>query len=147
MEPWAKRLQDLLTAGAARGLSVPGLARAVKAKQPSVWQWFNAPPGKKHTKMITAINAVRAAQYVGTTVEYLFTGRGEAPSQPARFSEDTMAQAVDLLHLIADARPDDKRLTRITWPMITVAAKAIEKRTGNQRKVVAEILGELNGVG
>lgn len=75
MQPWAKRIQELLEEGKAEGLSEAGLARACKAKQPSVWQWFNAKNGQT-TKNLTAANAVRAAEYLGTTAEYLVTGRG-----------------------------------------------------------------------
>lgn len=146
MEPWAKRLLDLLEAGAPAGLSMAGLARAVKAKQPSVWQWFNAPPGKAATRMISAINAVRAAAYVGTTAEYLMTGRGEPgqPSQPARFGDETMAQAVELLHLMADARPDDPRFARPSWSMIQTAAKVIDRASGGQREIVSAVLAEID---
>lgn len=146
MEPWAKRLHDLIEAGADRGLSVAGLVRATRAKQPSVFQWFKAPPGKKCTKAIGAVLAVRAANYVGTTVEYLITGRDRHESQPARPDDETIAQAVQLLNLIADARPRDKRFARITWPHILTAAKAIE-RTDSQGRAVAEILAEVERLG
>ena len=76
MEPWAKRVRELLDAGSARGLSDPGLAKACRMSQPALWQWFNAPKGRATTKNITAINAVRAAKYLGTTTEYIVTGIG-----------------------------------------------------------------------
>lgn len=76
MEPWAKRIDQILKDGEPRGLSVPGLGKACRLKQPSVWQWFNDTEKKQATKSISALNAVRAAQYLGTTAEYLITGKG-----------------------------------------------------------------------
>jgi hypothetical protein len=76
MEPWAKRVRELLDEGRPLGLNDAGLAKACKAKQPSIWQWFKAPKGRQTTKNLTAINAVRAARYLGTTAEYIVTGQG-----------------------------------------------------------------------
>lgn len=64
-------------------------------------------------------------------------------SQPARFDDATMTQAVELLYLLADYRPDDKRFARITWPLIKVAAKAIQRAEGSPRESLAGILAEL----
>ena len=75
MEPWAKRIRELLAESGGR-LTEAGIANACKVKQPSVWQWFNPPAGKKTTKNIAAIHALRTAQYLGTTVDYILTGRG-----------------------------------------------------------------------
>lgn len=67
------------------------------------------------------------------------------PSQAARFDDGTIAQAIDLLYLLADLRPDDKRFSRLTWPMIQVAAKAIT-RADSQRETVRLLLGDLETV-
>lgn len=64
-------------------------------------------------------------------------------SQAARFDDATMAQAVELLFLMGDARPDDRRFRRFTWSMILVAAKCVERAEGDPRGAMAEILAEL----
>lgn len=64
-------------------------------------------------------------------------------SQTTRHNDETMAQAVELLFLLADARPDDKRFRRFTWAMILVAAKGIQKAEGDPREAMAEILADL----
>jgi transcriptional regulator with XRE-family HTH domain len=66
-----------------------------------------------------------------------------ATSQSARFSDDTMSQAVELLHLMADARPEDRKFRRLTWGMILIAAKGIERAKGDPRKAMAQILADL----
>ncbi len=91
--------------------------------------------------------------------QWLVTGKGprEAPhepsqvgedrhpyeSQPARFNDNTMTLAVELVHLLADARPDDIRFRRPTWSMFLVAAKAVHRAEGASREAMAEILSEL----
>lgn len=86
------------------------------------------------------------ARYFGVPVERLLSGAVAADaSQPARLDDETMAQAVELLYLIADIRPDDPRFVRITWPMILVAAKAVAK-AGSQRETVRELLEALERV-
>ncbi len=66
----------------------------------------------------------------------------DLPSHSGRPDDETIAQGVELLHLMADARPDDKRLQRPTWAMIKIAAKAVEKAEGT-REAMAEILAQL----
>ncbi|MHC1670474.1 helix-turn-helix domain-containing protein [Stenotrophomonas maltophilia] len=68
---------------------------------------------------------------------------GESPSHPMGFSDATMAQAVELLHMMADLRPDDRRFRRMSWPAIQVTAKAIIKAEGSQKDAVRMILDEL----
>ena len=91
MAPWAKRLWSMIESGESDGLSMGGLIKATKAKQSSVWQWFKAPPGKKTTEKVRAEYLVRAAKYVGTSVEYLVTGKDAASSQSARLDEGKLA--------------------------------------------------------
>ncbi len=70
-----------------------------------------------------------------------------ALSQPGRHDDATMAQAVELLYLMADARPEDRRFARLTWQKIQIAAKAIhetEQAGGNQREIIASLLAELS---
>lgn len=94
MQPWAKRIKELLDEGRERGLSEAGLTRACKAKQPSIWQWFN-PKNGKTTKNITAVNAVRAAEYLGTTAEYIVTGRGQRrASQDLELDLTTLQESI-----------------------------------------------------
>ena len=75
----------------------------------------------------------------------LAAGHGSAAgqSQAARFDDATMQQAVELLFLMGDARPDDKRFRRPTWAMIQIAAKAIQRAEGEPREAMATILEEL----
>lgn len=98
MSPWASRIQSLLDAGAANGLSVPDLARACGVKQPSVWQWFNDTDKKQATKMISGDNLVAAASYLNTTAEWIMTGKGpSAASQLSRFDPAILDAAIDLI--------------------------------------------------
>ncbi len=89
----------------------------------------------------------RIADALGATVTWLETGRGKKltadQSQAARYDDATMAQAVELLYLMADARPEDKRFRRFNWTMILLAAKGIQNAEGDPRKAMALILDEL----
>lgn len=69
-------------------------------------------------------------------------GAAEA-SQSVGFSDATMAQAVELLHMLADLRPDDQRFRRVSWRAIQVTAKAITRAEGSQKEAVRLILEEL----
>lgn len=68
-----------------------------------------------------------------------------AGSQPVGFGDATMAQAVELLHMLAELRPDDARFRRVSWRAIQVTAKAITKAEGSQKDAVRMILEELAG--
>lgn len=95
-------------------------------------------------KRSSAIPAL--ASVLGVHALWLAEGKGPrdfAGSQSARFDDATMAQALELLYLMADARPEDQRFRRFTWPMILVAAKGIHKAAGNPREAMAEILADL----
>lgn len=67
----------------------------------------------------------------------------EMPSQDGRHNDENLAQGLELLYLMADARPEDRELNRPSWAMIKVAAKAVSKAAGSPRVAMAEILNEL----
>jgi transcriptional regulator with XRE-family HTH domain len=95
----------------------------------------------------TKINVI--ASVLGVHARWLETGRGERlpaefRSQTERLDDETMSQGVELLYLLADARPEDKRLQRPSWAMIKIAAKAVKKAEGSPREAMAEILSELS---
>lgn len=88
----------------------------------------------------------RIADALGLSVDWLETGKGkksDGASQTARYDDATMTQAVELLYLLADARPEDRRFRRFNWAMILLAAKGIHKAEGDPRKAMAEILANL----
>lgn len=90
----------------------------------------------------------KLAQALEVRTEWLETGRGpkatDPQSQPARYDEETMTQAVELLYLMADARPEDRKFRRFNWAMILLAAKGIQKSEGDPRQAMAYILDELS---
>lgn len=96
-------------------------------------------------KTSTAIPALASALDVHAL--WLAENRGprsfSGGSQNARYDDATMAQAVELLYLMADARPEDKRFRRLTWPMVLLAAKGIQNAEGDPRKAMAMILADL----
>lgn len=96
MSPWAARIKSLLDAGGERGLSDTALARACGIRQPSVWQWFNDTDGKQATKMISGDNLVAAAKYLGTTAEWIMTGRHAVVSQSARLDGKKIIDAIKI---------------------------------------------------
>lgn len=130
-----------------RQKSAADIARACKIQPGSVSGWFG---GGKPTKMISGDNLVAVAQALGTTAEYIMTGRGalatgtSLPSQAERQDDPTIAQGLELLYLLADARPDDPRFDRPSWAMIQIAAKAVSKAEGSPREAMAEILAMLS---
>ena len=81
LPPWSQRILDVLAEHPDK--SAAGLARACNIGQGSVSGWF----GKgKPTKMISGDNLVAAARYLGTTPEWIMTGRnpatGDNPAVP-----------------------------------------------------------------
>ena len=98
-----------------------------------------------YTKQGLSLHKLAEALEVRT--EWLETGRGpkatDLLSQPARYDDETMTQAVELLYLMADARPEDKKFRRFNWAMILLAAKGIQKSEGDPRKAMSIILEEL----
>jgi DNA-binding transcriptional regulator YdaS (Cro superfamily) len=92
--------------------------------------------------------AVAVARLLGSSPALLSPVWGRlrdewAASQPERQTEENMAQGLELLNLLADARPEDRRFKRPTWAMIQIAAKAVERADGSPREAMAEILAEL----
>lgn len=84
------------------------------------------------------------AERLGTNANWLQTGKGPRDgSQVSRFDDATMTQAVELLYLMADARPEDRRFRRLNWAMILIAANGIQKAEGDPRKAMANILADL----
>jgi transcriptional regulator with XRE-family HTH domain len=142
MQEWASRLHELMTKA---GRTQAELARACGLKPGSVSGWFGQ---GKPTKMISGDNLVAAAQFLNTTAEFIMTGRGSretgvSMSHVARLDDATMAQGVELMYLLADARPEDGRLKRPSWAMLQVAAKAVQRAKGDPREAMAEILAAL----
>lgn len=151
MEAWASRLYERMVSA---GKKPADLARACGIKPGSVSGWFGQ---GKPTKMISGNHLVVAAELLGTTAEYVMTGRrgaigrGVEPgtesdlvSQPARLEDENIAQGIELLYLLADARPDDRRFERLSWARIQIAAKAVRTAEGSQREAMAKILAELS---
>jgi transcriptional regulator with XRE-family HTH domain len=64
-------------------------------------------------------------------------------SHAARFDDSTMQAALDFIYLIAEARPDDNRFSRITWLMVNVAAKVVAKKGMDRREAVREFLSSI----
>lgn len=105
--------------------------------------------GKTEAPRLDSVLAI--AKHFGVTLDDLvyrdLQTDGWVSSQPAGRDDANLPQAVDLLHMMADLRPDDPRLQRISWHAIQVAAKAISKAEGSQKEAVRMILEELsNGV-
>lgn len=66
-----------------------------------------------------------------------------AASQGVRHNDETMDAAVELLSLMADARPDDPRFARPTWTMIKVAAKILSEGAGSKGKAMQAVMQEI----
>lgn len=128
MEPWAQRIKDLLDADAR--LSQTGLAAACGAKQPSISQWFNNDTSDKPpTKMLSGGNLVAAARYLGTTPEYIMTGRG-AQSHSVRINPETLATANTLLQKIAEIRRTPA-IPDINAEALAVAYEVVQEATAD----------------
>jgi len=73
MEKWAGRIRERMTE---RGVSDSELTKAIKASQPSVFQWFNAPKGKNTTSMIRGDNLISVSRCLDLSPEWILTGKG-----------------------------------------------------------------------
>jgi transcriptional regulator with XRE-family HTH domain len=94
------------------------------------------------SKSTTALHKI--ADRLGVRVEWLETGKGEkVASQSAGLDDATMAKAVEMVYLLADARPEDRRWDRPQWMTFKVAAKAIVLAKGDMRKAMAALLEEI----
>lgn len=96
----------------------------------------------------SSLSLHRISEALDVNTYWLETGKGDRStgerSQAARFDDETMAQAVELLYLMADARPEDRRFRRFNWAMILLAAKGIQNSEGDPRRAMAYILDELS---
>lgn len=153
LPPWAQRIEDLLRADPTK--SAAGLARACGIKGGSVSGWF----GKgKPTKMISGDNLVSAAAYLGTTPEYIMTGRqSAAPSQSHPVNMDlemlkssivSVKEALRTLGLELDAFLAAPLIAyayaeRITMPRVM----SKEQYRAFDAMVTAKLQGELGNVG
>lgn len=104
MEQWAARIQSLMSEA---GKTQADVARACKIQQGSVSGWFG---GGKATKMISGDNLVAVASLLGTSAEFIMTGRG-APkgarpvSQPLGLDTDKLTIVLGLVDgAIRDSR-------------------------------------------
>lgn len=120
-------------------------ARAAGVGQPALSKILDG-----RTKVPGYNTVVGLARHFGVSVEDLVTKDLEEcgieqESQPARFDDETMSQAVELLYLLADLRPEDQRFRRLTWPMIQMAAEGIRRRQAGveMKAVIAELLSRI----
>lgn len=105
MEPWARRIKALLDSDP--HLSQRGLADACGVKQPSISQWFNTTDSSKPpTRMLSGANLVAAARYLGTTAEYIMTGRAPE-SHAVRVDPQILGTANTLLQRLHTLRREE----------------------------------------
>lgn len=89
----------------------------------------------------TLENIAKVAKFLKVKPWELLRSDGDqSQSQAGRFDDETMAQALELLYLMAAARPDDTRLRRPSWATILLAAKAVSVAEGSQREAMAQFL-------
>ena len=135
----AKNLRFL---AAEAGLKQSALGKALGIEQSTVQRIM---AGTTEYPRLDSVLAI--ASYFGCSLDDLvhrdIQSEGINPSQPARRDDANLAQAVELLHMLADLRPDDARFRRISWHAIQVTAKAIAKAEGSQKEAVRMILEDL----
>lgn len=126
------------------------LAERIGKAPAQISQWVTgAPDARGNPRTMGRATARHIEERLGLPTGWMDQAHGGAAdagqSQAARYDDATMAQAFELLYLIADHRPDDPRFARLSWPMVLVAAKAIARAEAaeNQRAVIAEILAEI----
>lgn len=124
------------------GLNQAALGKAVGIEQSTVQRIM---AGTTEYPRLDSVLAI--AKYFGCSLDDLvyrdLETEGSLPSQPAGRSDANLAQAVELLHMLADLRPDDARFRRISWHAIQVTAKAIARAEGSQKEAVRMILEDL----
>lgn len=124
------------------GLSQAALAEKLGIDQPTVGRIMN---GKTQFPRLDTL--MKFASFFRRGLDELvhrdIETDGAMPSQPAGQADSNLSQAVELLHMLADLRPDDVRFRRISWHAIQVTAKAIAKAEGSQKDAVRMILEEL----
>lgn len=101
--------------------------------------------GKTEFPRLDSLIAI--CRFFGTTLDSLVYRdlelEGPGQSQPAGQDDANMEQAVELLHMLAELRPDDARFRRVSWRAIQVTAKAIAKAQGSNKDAVRLILEDL----
>jgi len=118
-------------------------AEATGLRQPTISKIVTGETGEAGYRTVAKL-----AAFYGVTMDDLvfrdFESTGVIPaSHRPGFDDATMAQALELLYLLADARPEDRRLRRPTWATVQAAAKAIKRAEGDQRNAMANFLSEL----
>ncbi|TAA11270.1 hypothetical protein EA658_16535 [Pseudoxanthomonas winnipegensis] len=129
----------------ASGLNQSAVANAAGTTKGQVSQW--ATEGGVKSENIKADVLFRLCDALEVNPRWMLYGTPpmrSVQSQSERLDDGSMAQGLELLYLLADARPEDRRLRRPSWTMIQVAAKAIERADGDPRKAMAEFLAELS---
>lgn len=124
---------DQSTAGTAAGVGQPAVSKIINGR--------TREPGYK--------TVMGLAKHFGVSVDDLLNRDlaldGALDASHAVGPDDaTMAQAIDLLYLMGNARPEDRRFDRLNWAMIKIAAKGIQRSDGDPRKAMAVILEELS---
>ena len=144
------RRENLLELAADEG-GQAALARRIGKDKNQVNQWL----GRAGSRNMSGETAREIEQQLGKPAGWLDHDRSTlrvqdadtAPysaSQPLGFSDKTMTQAVELLHLLGGARPDDPRFRRITWASIKVAAKIVNRYSnGDAKDAMAQIVSEM----
>jgi|SRR5688572_5641719 len=123
------RQQD---AGSTAGVGQPAISKIIKGTTKE--------PGYRTVAGLAKHFGVSIDDLVNRDIE--LDGSGTL-SQSVGPDDGSMGQALELLYLMADARPEDRRLQRPTWAMVKVAAKAIQRAEGSPREAMAEILSAL----
>lgn len=96
MEKWAERIRERM---AEKNVSDSELTKAIKASQPSVYQWFNAPKGKNTTSMIRGDNLIAVSRCLDLSPEWILTGKG-----PKELSQYVGLSAIKLQVAIVSVR-------------------------------------------
>lgn len=102
------------------------------------------------TRGVSTRGAIAAQKKLGISAVWILDGEGpervgaaDSQSQPVRYDDGTMDAAIELLYLMADARPDDPRFARPTWAMIKVAAKILAQGDGSTGKAMQAVMQEI----
>ena len=135
----AKNLRHL---AAREGIKQAALGERLGVEQSTVQRIM---AGKTENPRLDSVLAI--SRFFGYSIDDLIhrdlQTEDVAPSQSTGRDDANMAQAVELLHMLAELRPDDARFRRISWHAILVTAKAIAKAEGSQKDAVRMILEEL----
>ena len=160
MDTMAERLAKALDQ---RGKKPADLIASTKLSRAAIYFLLD---GTTTAAKVRAETVSKVCKALGISRDWLLHGRGDMdataavedsdsshsphppesiPSQPERLDDDIMNRAFELLYLLADARPEDRRFARLSWPMVKVAAKWIA-RAESQRDAVKGMLDEVEEV-